>query len=328
MDLIPIECGNCKAKLKIKANPLRMTAEVKCPKCGKPIPVGKKPAPAATVPSAAPAPAPAPAAPVSPPAPAPASSTAQLTPPPSPVAPPAAPATAPKAAAPIVLGAVTEPSAGGMINAQCPACQWQTKVAANLVGKKIRCKQCSGIILISTPGPAPAAMPAAEPATTAVAPAISEPTPAPEPPADTAPAPPPPAPMSAPHPPEPVPPAATQRIITPAPVPAPDRSVEASREIEALKVSFNATRQEAEQHRQALAAARTRAEAAEHALHELAGKHAVENITSSRRISDLETQVAALRETIAGLTADLKAELDATEKRAATLRARITAIGV
>ena len=185
MDLIPIECGSCKAKLKIKAHPGRMPTEVKCPKCGKPIPVGKSvtPSPAATQATPPPAAAstakeapiaPAPAAPatptpVAPPPPPPASATAQLTAPPKPIG--GTPATPPpsggakKAAAPIVLGKAAETSASATIPATCPACKWSTTVTTSLIGKKIRCKQCSGIILIELPGsttPALATQPAAE----------------------------------------------------------------------------------------------------------------------------------------------------------------------
>ena len=170
MELIPIECGNCKAKLKIKAMPARMPTEVKCPKCGKPIPVGKG-APAASAPTPAAAPAtpsiptpvaskpiipvvPPPVTPITAPPAVPASSTAQLTAPPKAInqTPASSPVSTPKkAAAPIVLGQVLEASSGANISVVCPACQWQTKVSQTLIGKKIKCKQCSGIIPVLSP---------------------------------------------------------------------------------------------------------------------------------------------------------------------------------
>jgi hypothetical protein len=33
-----------------------------------------------------------------------------------------------------------------IIPVRCPSCRWQTKVGPSLIGKRIRCKQCSGVI--------------------------------------------------------------------------------------------------------------------------------------------------------------------------------------
>jgi chromosome segregation ATPase len=67
-----------------------------------------------------------------------------------------------------------------------------------------------------------------------------------------------------------------------------------------------------------------RVQEAEKALHDLAGKNAVENMTATRTISDLQSKLVALHQTISGFAADYKADLDTTEKRAATLREKIS----
>ncbi len=348
MDLIPIECGSCKAKLKIKAHPGRMPTEVKCPKCGKPIPVGKSvtPSPAATQatppPAAAstakgapiaPAPAvPATPTPVAPPPPPPASSTAQLTAPPKPAGAtpsPKTPSAGPKkAAAPIVLGQAAETSSAATIPATCPACKWSTKVTTSLIGKKIRCKQCSGIILIELPG-APPPTPIVQPVAEVLQPSV----------------------ISEPPPPPPPPPAPT---ITPAPVkevtlnPALESVSAVSPgttvligEIASLKSRLEISSRESANNAHLLTEAKTRlteaqnrahmaelrVQEAEKALHDLAGKNAVENMTATRTISDLQVKLAALHQTIAGFAADYKADLDVMEKKASALREKISKLG-
>lgn len=345
MDLIPIECGHCNAKLKIKASPARMPVSVKCPKCGKQIPLGKKPAtetpaaapvaatpppkpvtppPAATVPAASPTPPPPPTVTAEPPAavpsPAPAASiTTQLTPPPV----PAATTTAKKAAPPIVLSHLNETTAGEMITAKCPACQWQTKVAANLAGKKIRCKQCSAIILVETTESA---------ITQAPSPVVeTKPEPVPVlPPVLVAPPPAPAAPIA------PATPAVRQPT---APLPSATTTISpgttaAINEIADLKIRLDSARHEKDQINQRLneierraQIAETRAQNAERALHDLAGKHAVENIAATQKIADLDAKVAELNHHLAVFRTDFATELETAEKRVAFLREMIAKAG-
>lgn len=73
--------------------------------------------------------------------------------------------------------------------------------------------------------------------------------------------------------------------------------------------------------------AELRVQEAEKALHDLAGKNAVENMTATRTISDLQSKLAALHHTIASFVDDYKADLDTTEKRAASLREKISKLG-
>jgi hypothetical protein len=80
------------------------------------------------------------------------------------------------------------------IPVKCPSCHWQTKVAAPLIGKKIRCKQCGAITPVEAPDgyippspalpaspPAPVTVSPATPAPVAIPPAASVPPPAPVP---------------------------------------------------------------------------------------------------------------------------------------------------
>ena len=73
--------------------------------------------------------------------------------------------------------------------------------------------------------------------------------------------------------------------------------------------------------------AELRVQEAEKALHDLAGKNAVENMTATRTISDLQSKLAALHQTLSGFAADYKADLDTTEQRAAALREKISKLG-
>ncbi len=70
-----------------------------------------------------------------------------------------------------------------------------------------------------------------------------------------------------------------------------------------------------------------RVQEAEKALHDLAGKNAVDNMAATRKISEFELKISALHQTIAGFAADYKADLDTTEKRAAALREKISKLG-
>ena len=349
MDLIPIECGSCKAKLKIKASPSRMPAEVKCPKCGKPIPLGKSAGstseqvqPAATVASPAPS-APLAQQPIPPPA---ASSTADLTPPPKPVSTPVAtppPPTAPKkAAAPIVLGQVNDSATGSMITAKCPACQWQTKVAQTLAGKKIRCKQCSGIILIATPDtpvvvipiPATTGLVSLQPAETPVAipvpapaPIIAKPIPSatvrisPPPVADTPPTPV--APVSGPSQGTAILMGEISELRNKLDAARKETSLQTEKLNESERRAQSAEYKEQEAERR-LKVAESRAQEAESAVHNMAGKIAVEGITANRKITELESQVGELNNRIASLIAEYKIELDVLERRASAMRDKIT----
>ena len=375
MELIPIECGNCKAKLKIKAMPARMPTEVKCPKCGKPIPVGKgAPVASAPIASAPVAPvsapvAPVPAAPVPPPPmaapipapPAAASSTAQLTPPPKPMQPPSAPpvSSVKKAAAPIVLGQVPDASSGTNISVVCPSCQWQTKVSQTLIGKKIKCKQCSGIIPVSSPEqPKTAEEVIAPEVVTTVEPTVSI-----EPDAPVA--------IEAPIPSTPIPEPVAEPVITrlrPEPVEpiipvakwtepevilngplassrvSPGTTVILG-EISSLKSRLEtATRESALSIKRAEEAdtkvrdaeakvqyAEQRVKEAERTLHELAGKSAIDAMTANRRISDLESKlapleakIAALNQSLTAVTDEFASELEHAEKTAARLKALLS----
>ncbi|MEI6167050.1 MAG: hypothetical protein WCS52_07635 [bacterium] len=374
MELIPIECGNCKAKLKIKAMPARMPTEVKCPKCGKPIPVGKGiPAAAAPAhtPAAIPAPTPSVSTQVAPPPPQPvapapaapiasASSTAQLTPPPKPMQPSGAPqpvSSAKKAGAPIVLGQVSDSSSGANISVVCPSCQWQTKVSQTLIGKKIKCKQCSGIIPVNSPEQpkieeeivAPEAVTVTEPAIPVVLEAPAPPFPTPEPIAEPV------ITRLRPEPVEPVIPVAKwtePEVILNGPLASsrvsPGTTVILG-EISSLKSRLEtATRESALSIKRAEEAdtrvrnadarvrdadakvqyAELRVKEAERTLHELAGKSAIDAMTANRRISELEAKlapleakIAALNQSLSAVTDEFASELEHAEKTAARLKA-------
>ena len=348
MELIPIECGNCKAKLKIKAMPSRMPKEVKCPKCGKAIPVAPQASPApATTPAPAPAAAPIPVSPKTPPLPpsppppkpaVPANDTAQLTAPPRPVGATSSASGIKKPAAPIVISQVTETPGDITISAKCPACQWQTKVSPSLIGKKIRCKQCSGIILISAPD-----------ATESPAAAAPVPSPAPE---TTPPPPMTPPPLT---PPEPVHPAPQSPAPSPAPPPTthgstpevtagpalsgvnpatPGATTHLIAEITDLKSRLENARHETSGslHRLADAERRaqiaeTRVREAEKALHDLAGKNAVDNMAATRKITDLEHQLAEQTHLLSGIAAEVTSDLDQVSGRVNSLREKIGRLG-
>jgi predicted Zn finger-like uncharacterized protein len=317
MEAIALECANCKARLKIKASSVRTPVEVKCPKCGKMIPVAKDGAggaPASTAPSVpTPAPSPAPTAPgpVPPPLPAPRPEESGIR----------------KAAAPIVLNTAAELSTL-TVPVSCSACQWHTKVAAPLIGKKIRCKQCGGIIPVVAPNSesvpptsahppsfqrVPLTAPAAPPVPTAPVAQAIEPPPPPEadpvqntdPSQDAA----------------PVQDAAPAPEVPVEPPPSPVRtktdsgqvtlaSIALQGEIAELKAQLQIARQHAreaadrasaaEQHasdaeRQAAEAIR-RTRDAEKMLHDMAGQKAVESMTVSRKRSELEGKLRDIQE--------------------------------
>jgi predicted Zn finger-like uncharacterized protein len=384
MDAIAIECSHCNARLKIKASSARTPLEVKCPKCGKTISVQKNTVDASSVPpkpaTTSPAPA-APPAPVTPPTP-----VAPVPPPPvvteqsapkaqQPV--PLAVQPAPKkAAAPIVLNTGGE-QAALTIPVKCPSCHWQTKVAAPLIGKKIRCKQCGAITPVNAPEgyipptlpppaalsavipepavpqetPAPKPPPAPAPLITPVAPPM--PTPPPEttaapvpPPVHTAP---PPAAVEPPPPPKPAAPTPPAPAAAPAPVkPKTDSgqvtlaSIALQNEIAELKAQLQVAHHQADEAvRKATAAAQRTADAerisseaaqrvsdAEKMLHDMAGQKALETMATNRKIAELEGTVLALQQVLSSIAKDFQAELVSMEKRAATVRSRLSTLGV
>jgi len=101
-----------------------------------------------------------------------------------------------------------------------------------------------------------------------------------------------------------------------------------------LKSKCDAAIRESTHHAQLVADAQNRArmaekrvQEAEMALHDLAGKNAVENMSATRKISDLENKIAELNRTIASLVAEFKQEIDHSEKRATLLKDRIARFG-
>jgi hypothetical protein len=185
-----------------------------------------------------------------------------------------------------------------MIPATCPNCQWQTKVSQALSGKKIRCKQCSGVIQVPSPEPSTVAVPGAAPVPAPTATADVTPVPATPP-------------------------------VSGLPAPVPEASV-SSDEIVDLRAKLDAAFRNAAMLLQKLNAAElqvktaeTRAQEAETALHDIAGKRTVEGITTNRKIADLEARVEELITRLADQTEDYRTELELTEKRATALRGKI-----
>ncbi|MEI6564789.1 MAG: hypothetical protein WCO42_10840, partial [bacterium] len=253
--------------------------------------------------------------PSTPPAPIPpASSTAQLTPPPktgsnspSPAQQPDAPK---KAAAPIVLGQVPDASTGANISVTCPACHWQTKVSQTLIGKKIRCKQCSGIVVVA----APTLQNIPEVPVAAAPPPIPPPPPTPEP--------------------EPSLPPALPTVTLNAELStlkiSPGTTVLLG-EIANLKAKLETTRKESvttalrlEEAQKKAQHSEMRAREAEKTLHDLAGKTAIENMSANRKIAELETRIGALTHSLSTLANEFDSELDYAEQKVTRLRETIT----
>lgn len=401
MPILAVECGKCGARLKIKSGLARTPVEIRCPKCGKMIPVSKSAAaptgapvapvgapsplpveddavPVATpadecgdraepeeaVPVAAPAPLP-----VTPPVvePAPEPEALELPPPlpvmpaapmatapvaaPSP-APAAAPATASiplgvavsaaapapaapsvtvrKAAAPIVLSHLGEQHGALNLTVRCPACNWQTKVREELIGKKIRCKQCNGIVPVTAdeeglPSAVVAPSPAPEPAPVPMAVAVEIPV----------------APVVARRESGRVPldhdepvlrvgtraPTAPVLIPVPAPGPSPKQSSITSSTVDALVAEVAQLKTRLLQIDGQKNDAIRRADAAEKAFQEQAGHKAIDEMNARRRLADLETQVQAQRALLAELKAEAQAELQAATQRVAALQNRVSRMG-
>lgn len=245
-------------------------------------------------------------------------------------------ATPKKAAAPIVIGQVAEPANTATITVTCPTCQLQTKVTQTLIGKKIRCKQCSGIVPVSGPDPVTPVAPSIDiiPAVPPVQPAkpegVATPPPAPVIPAATAA----PTPIAAPPPQAPIQPIAQS---TPPPLSLAD-TLNATRtspgttllvgEIATLKSKLEAASKESilslkrlEEAEIKVQQAEARAKDAENALHEQAGKAAIGAATAQHTIEELTDKVAALTQTIArnraamaNAQAALAAELQAAQR--------------
>lgn len=259
-----------------------------------------------------------------------------------------------KAAAPIVLGQVPDASSGANISVICPSCQWQTKVSLALLGKKIRCKQCSGIIQISAPEQA-ATPEATVVVTEPIAPALPvAPLTPPSAPAPVAAPPAPPAP--------PIPGQIAEPLITPplrtepvqptipianwtAPEATLDSPLSSSRispgttvlvaEISNLKSRLEAATRDsslyvkrAEEAEAKLQYAEQRIHEAERTLHELAGKATIDTMTANRKIADLEARLApldanlaALNQSLAAVTTGVSFELEQAEKTVSRLKA-------
>ena len=162
---IPLSCGQCGAKLKVRAGGMRPLTEVKCPKCGNAIPVPKEAPPEnAQAAGATTLPKPEEVASVPPPQPP----------------PPAEPKK------PFVVTPGTQ-AGHALISATCANCKKEVKVPGDLAGKKVRCKGCGAAIAIpareaqqtppspvptrpSPPAPSPPASPAATEAQAAATP--------------------------------------------------------------------------------------------------------------------------------------------------------------
>lgn len=266
-----------------------------------PLPVTPPPAPEPVA-----VPAPVVAAPVEPP---------PVAAPPSAPAAPAAQATtsAPrKAAAPIVLSHLGEAHGSLSVSVRCPACHWQTKVREELVGKKIRCKQCGGIIPIVAEGGATAPAAVQDPAPAPLAPApVDAPLPAAVPAAR-----------------EPVP------VVVPVPVTVAVPVVAPVPKLPSQTIALDALVQEVALLKTQLIElegrkddAVRRAEMAEKAFQELAGQRAMDEMNTRRKLAEGEAQSAALRALVSEIKADTQAELQAAMQRVAVLQQRLQRLG-
>ena len=102
-------------------------------------------------------------------------------------------------------------------------------------------------------------------------------------------------------------------------------------EIAGLKARLEAAQRETTGSLQRLSDAEKRAQAAEKhaleaekALHDLAGKIAVDNIAATRKITGLETKIAELNKTLRTMAEEYQSELDFIEKRIVTLREKLS----
>jgi capsule polysaccharide export protein KpsE/RkpR len=74
--------------------------------------------------------------------------------------------------------------------------------------------------------------------------------------------------------------------------------------------------------------AEKRVQEAERALHDLAGKNAVDNMAANRKVVDLENKISELNHVITSLIAEFKQEVAHCEQHAASIRDRIARFGV
>lgn len=217
-----------------------------------------------------------------------------------------------KPAAPIVLSHLGEQHGAHVVSVRCPACHWQTRVREELIGKKIRCKQCGGIVPVVAeaggPQAAPVAVPAAVPQPPAVVLApVVEPAPAVTPV-------------------EPEVPASTTAVPAPAPAApqAPQKPLVQTAAMDALVREIAHCKTQLIQVQEHKADAERRAVAAEKAFQELAGQRALDEVNTRRRMAELEAQVSALRAALADLKADTLSELQAASQRVAVLQQRLS----
>lgn len=217
-----------------------------------------------------------------------------------------------KPAAPIVLSHLGEQHGAHVVSVRCPACHWQTRVREELIGKKIRCKQCGGIVPVVAeaggPQAAPVAVPAAVPQPPAVVLApVVEPAPAVTPV-------------------EPEVPASTTAVPAPAPAApqAPQKPLVQTAAMDALVREIAHCKTQLIQIQEHKADAERRAVAAEKAFQELAGQRALDEVNTRRRMAELEAQVSALRAALADLKADTLSELQAASQRVALLQQRLS----
>ena len=326
MPIIAVECVHCGAKLKIKSGTARTPAAVKCPKCGKQIPLGKKPDAVPTPPApetpppdeqaATPPPLPAaeegqtaessPEAPVEEPATLPPESPPPsaivepppqaeppAVPPPLPVTPAPEPAPAPvpasqvqpqtkmeplqtatalrKAAAPIVVSHLGDHPTAAWVDVSCPSCNWQSKVREEVIGKRIRCKQCGAVIDVrGTAAPAPAA-------------------------------------------------------------PAPDAAAQVADDLPPIRIRTSSTAAVAAQGDAAgqaqIAELHRRLVAAEQKL-AAAELRAAEAETAKLKLAEAEKQVAELRRLVGEMAADFDAEINLIEKRRTVLEQQISLLNI
>ena len=320
MEIMVVDCSGCKARLKIKVPPGRILNEIKCPKCGvkNAAPKGgasaqESKAPATSVQTPAGGPPPVPAAP--------------------PVTPPAAPPPVQKAATPPPpLPTSAGAAEAGTVSVTCDACQWQTRVPQAFMGKKIRCRECSAVILVgsgvvaSAPAapvpPAPATLSKSAPVRTA---------------GPLSPVPPTPATLSKsilvrtdsallPAPGEPI-----QAVPSPAhdskPVAlsAPSSATQALKvELENVKARMQSLEEQAKEADRRAQHAEQRMQESDRAFRDLAGKHALELMASHRKTEEQERELEDYRTFAFKIATDYEEEIAKAEKRIAVLRDRLT----
>lgn len=156
MNTIPVQvmvaCSHCNARYRVKESQLKIMKEMKCHKCGKKFTL--VPLPASTL-EAGPAPVSAPpvaetVAAVSAPPVAPSVAAPAPTMPPPPAA-PNPPILRPIAVSPSSIESVKS----GSIFFKCSKCSREVSLPKTYAGKKVRCKQCSEILIIPGGNPAP-----------------------------------------------------------------------------------------------------------------------------------------------------------------------------